>query len=77
MMDQILRWALIEAEEGGQRNFGMPMKVQAALALADTVFGSSTPCASTAFIVCSYTGSGCSYASSSSCSLAVPRQLAE
>jgi hypothetical protein len=28
MMDQILRWALIEAEEGGQRNFGMPMKVQ-------------------------------------------------
>jgi hypothetical protein len=27
MMDQILRWALIEAEEGGQRNFGMPMKV--------------------------------------------------
>jgi hypothetical protein len=28
MMDQILRWALIEAEEGGQRNFGMPMKVR-------------------------------------------------
>lgn len=27
MMDQIIRWALIEAEEGGQRNFGMPMKV--------------------------------------------------
>uniref|UniRef100_A0A383WHX3 Uncharacterized protein n=1 Tax=Tetradesmus obliquus TaxID=3088 RepID=A0A383WHX3_TETOB len=27
MMDQILRWALIEAEEGGQRNFGMPMKI--------------------------------------------------
>lgn len=27
MMDQLLRWALIEAEEGGQRNFGMPMKV--------------------------------------------------
>jgi hypothetical protein len=30
MMDQILRWALIEAEEGGQRNFGMPMKVRRA-----------------------------------------------
>jgi hypothetical protein len=27
MMNQMLRWALIEAEEGGQRNFGMPMKV--------------------------------------------------
>lgn len=27
MMDQMLRWALIEAEEGGQRNFGMPMKI--------------------------------------------------
>lgn len=27
MMDQMTRWALIEAEEGGQRNFGMPMKV--------------------------------------------------
>eukprot|EP00878_Enallax_costatus_P032260 GHUV01035409.1.p1 GENE.GHUV01035409.1~~GHUV01035409.1.p1 ORF type:complete len:184 (-),score=33.34 GHUV01035409.1:138-689(-) len=27
MMDQMVRWALIEAEEGGQRNFGMPMKV--------------------------------------------------
>jgi len=27
MMDQIVRWALIEAEEGGQRNFGMPMRV--------------------------------------------------
>ncbi|KAF6261670.1 hypothetical protein COO60DRAFT_1500678 [Scenedesmus sp. NREL 46B-D3] len=27
MMDQILRWALIEAEEGGQRNFGMPMQI--------------------------------------------------
>lgn len=26
-MDQLLRWALIEADEGGQRNFGMPMKV--------------------------------------------------
>jgi hypothetical protein len=28
MMDQLLRWALIEANEGGLRNFGMPMKVQ-------------------------------------------------
>ncbi|KAF8065656.1 KIN4A [Scenedesmus sp. PABB004] len=27
MMDQLLSWAMIEAEEGGQRNFGMPMKV--------------------------------------------------
>lgn len=27
MMDQMVRWALIEAEEGGQRNFGMPMKI--------------------------------------------------
>jgi hypothetical protein len=27
MMDQIFTWAIIEAEEGGQRNFGMPMKV--------------------------------------------------
>lgn len=27
MLDQMVRWALIEAEEGGQRNFGMPMKV--------------------------------------------------
>lgn len=27
MMDQLVRWALIEAEEGGQRNFGLPMKV--------------------------------------------------
>lgn len=28
MMDQIYRWALIEAGEGGLRNFGMPMKVE-------------------------------------------------
>jgi len=28
MMDQMIRWALIEAEEGGQRNFGMPMKIK-------------------------------------------------
>ena len=28
MMDQMLRWALIEADEGGMRNFGMPMKVE-------------------------------------------------
>jgi hypothetical protein len=27
MMDQLVRWALIECEEGGQRNFGLPMKV--------------------------------------------------
>lgn len=27
MMDQLYRWALIEAGEGGLRNFGMPMKV--------------------------------------------------
>jgi hypothetical protein len=29
MMDQLYRWALIEANEGGMRNFGMPMKVEA------------------------------------------------
>ncbi|GBF87582.1 hypothetical protein Rsub_00293 [Raphidocelis subcapitata] len=29
MMDQLYRWALIEAAEAGLRNFGMPMKVQA------------------------------------------------
>lgn len=28
MMDQLYRWAIIEAGEGGLRNFGMPMKVQ-------------------------------------------------
>ena len=28
MMDQLYRWALIEAGEGGLRNFGMPMNVQ-------------------------------------------------
>lgn len=28
MMDQLYRWALIEAGEGGLRNFGMPMKVE-------------------------------------------------
>jgi hypothetical protein len=28
MMDQLLRWATIEAGESGLRNFGMPMKVQ-------------------------------------------------
>lgn len=28
MMDQLYRWALIEANEGGMRNFGMPMKVE-------------------------------------------------
>jgi len=28
MMDQLYRWALIEAAEGGLRNFGMPMKVE-------------------------------------------------
>lgn len=27
-MDQMLSWAKIEAAEGGQRNFGMPMTVQ-------------------------------------------------
>ena len=27
MMDQIYRWAIIEAAEAGLRNFGMPMKV--------------------------------------------------
>ena len=27
MMDQLYRWALIEAAEGGLRNFGMPMKI--------------------------------------------------
>ena len=29
MMDQLHQWALIEADEAGLRNFGMPMKVQA------------------------------------------------
>lgn len=28
MMDQLYRWTLIEAGEGGLRNFGMPMKVE-------------------------------------------------
>lgn len=28
MMDQLYRWALIEAAENGLRNFGMPMKVE-------------------------------------------------
>jgi hypothetical protein len=28
MMDQIVRWALIEAAENGHRNFGLPMTVE-------------------------------------------------
>eukprot|EP00775_Hariotina_reticulata_P007254 gene7254-7467_t len=38
MMDQMVRWALIEAEEGGQRNFGMPMKVHQRF-LNDLIWG--------------------------------------
>lgn len=38
MMDQMVRWALIEAEEGGQRNFGMPMKVHQRF-LDDKIWG--------------------------------------
>lgn len=38
MMDQMLRWALIEAGEGGLRNFGMPMKV-APVYYKDTLWG--------------------------------------
>ncbi len=28
LMDQMYRWSLMEAGEGGQRNFGLPMKVE-------------------------------------------------
>jgi hypothetical protein len=38
MMDQLYRWALIEAGEGGLRNFGMPMKVEPAY-YQDTMWG--------------------------------------
>jgi hypothetical protein len=38
MMDQLYRWALIEAGEGGLRNFGMPMKV-APQYYKDTLWG--------------------------------------
>ncbi|KAI8464981.1 MAG: hypothetical protein J3K34DRAFT_438416 [Monoraphidium minutum] len=38
MMDQLYRWALIEAGEGGLRNFGMPMKV-APLYNKETLWG--------------------------------------
>jgi hypothetical protein len=48
MMDQILRWALIEAEEGGQRNFGMPMKVQLCFHWLTQCFHSRAACFGTA-----------------------------
>jgi hypothetical protein len=38
MMEQMLRWAMIEADEGGMRNFGMPMKVHPRF-LEDVLWG--------------------------------------